>query len=181
METFEDVILYSQIGFGVMFFIYVIANFSPLLLKNMKVSKIAYQKQDPSVFCLQDRRPCGIWIYFLQFIFSSYYQSMAGYYNYVGDLFMIENRLDLAEEYYNEASTYEYQNHRSNYAMATLSRMKNDRYEEAFYFRNALLKIPSEFSYVNLSNIYLKNDQYFDGLFELKRRPVRIILILTKF
>ena len=81
---------------------------------------------------------------------------------------MIENRLDLAEEYYLEASTYEYQNHRSNYAMATLARMKNDRYDEAFYFRNALLKKPSEFSYVNLSNIYLKNDQYFDGLFELR-------------
>ena len=81
---------------------------------------------------------------------------------------MIENKLDLAEEYYKEASVYEYQNHRSNYAMATLARMKKDKYDEAYYLRNALLKKPSEFSYVNLSNIYLKNDQYFDGMFELR-------------
>ena len=168
METFEDVILYSQIGFGVMFFIYVIANFSPLLLQNMKVSKIAYKSRILPFFVFRIGGLVVSGFIFYSSFFLPYYQSMAGYYNYVGDLFMIENRLDLAEEYYNEASSYEYQNHRSNYAMATLARMKNDKYDEAFYFRNALLKKPSEFSYVNLSNIYLENDQYFDGLFELR-------------
>jgi hypothetical protein len=168
METFEDVILYSQIGFGIMYFIYVVANFGPLLLLNKKVSKIAYQSRVLPFFIFR----IGGFIVFGFTIYSAnflpYYQSMAGYYNYVGDVFMIENKLDLAEEYYKEASVYEYQNHRSNYAMATLSRMKNDKYDEAYYFRNALLKKPSEFSYVNLSNIYLRNDQYFDGMFELR-------------
>ena len=168
METFEDVILYSQIGFGIMYFIYVVANFGPLLLLNKKVSKIAYQSRVLPFFIFR----IGGFIVFGFTIYSAnflpYYQSMAGYYNYVGDIFMIENKLDLAEEYYKEASVYEYQNHRSNYAMATLSRMKNDKYDEAYYFRNALLKKPSEFSYVNLSNIYLRNDQYFDGMFELR-------------
>jgi hypothetical protein len=168
METFEDAILYSQISFGIMFFIYVVANFGPLLLLNKKVSKIAYQSRVLPFFVFR----IGGFIVFGFTIYSAsflpYYQSMAGYYNYVGDIFMIENKLDLAEEYYKEASLYEYQNHRSNYAMATLSRMKNDKYDEAYYFRNALLKNPSEFSYVNLSNIYLKNDQYFDGMFELR-------------
>ena len=168
IETFEDAILYSQISFGIMFFIYVVANFGPLLLLNKKVSKIAYQSRVLPFFIFR----IGGFIVFGFTIYSAnflpYYQSMAGYYNYVGDIFMIEEKLDLAEEYYKEASVYEYQNHRSNYAMATLSRMKNDKYDEAYYLRNALLKKPSEFSYVNLSNIYLKNDQYFDGMFELR-------------
>jgi hypothetical protein len=168
METFEDVILYSQIGFGSMFFIYVVTNFGPLLLQNMKVSKIVYQSRILPFFVFRIGGLVVFGFIFYSASFLPYYQSMAGYYNYVGDLFMIENRLDLAEEYYLEASNYEYQNHRSNYAMATLSRMKNDKYDEAFYFRNSLLKKPSEFSYINLSNIYLKNDQYFDGMFELK-------------
>lgn len=168
METFEDAILYSQIGFGIMFFIYILANFGPLLLLNKKVSKIAYQSRILPFFIFR----IGGFIVFGFTIYSAnflpYYQSMAGYYNYLGDIFMIENKLDLAEEYYKEASVYEYQNHRSNYAMATLARMKKDKYDEAYYLRNALLKKPSEFSYVNLSNIYLKNDQYFDGMFELR-------------
>ncbi|MGD9327738.1 MAG: hypothetical protein PVH48_02160, partial [Cyclobacteriaceae bacterium] len=168
IETFEDAILYSQIGFGIMFFIYVVANFGPLLLLNKKVSKIAYQSRVLPFFIFR----IGGFIVFGFTIYSAnflpYYQSMAGYYNHIGDIFMIEKKLDLAEEYYKEASVYEYQNHRSNYAMATLSRMKNDKYDEAYYLRNALLKKPSEFSYVNLSNIYLKNDQYFDGMFELR-------------
>jgi Tfp pilus assembly protein PilF len=168
METFEDVILYSQIGFGFMFFIYVVTNFGPLLLKNMKVSKIVYQSR---VFPFFIFRIGGLVIFgfiILSANFLSYYQAMAGYYNYIGDIFFIENRLDLAEEYYTEASVYEYQNHRSNYAMATLARLKRNKYDEAYYFDNACLKQPTEFSYVNLSNVFLHNDQYFDGLFKLK-------------
>lgn len=168
METFEDVILYSQIGFGMIFFIYVITNFGPLLLQNMKVSAIVYQSR---VFPFFVFRIGGLLVFgyiFYSSNFLPYYQSMAGYYNFLGDIFLIEKELDLAEEYYGEASKYEFQNHRSNYAMATLARMKDDQYDEAYYFSNALLKQPSAYSVINLSNIYLRNDQYFDGLFQLK-------------
>jgi hypothetical protein len=168
MESLEDVILYSQIGFGVMFFIYVVTNFGPMLLQNMKVSKVVYRSRvlPFSIFRIGGLLVFGYIFYSANFL--PYYQSMAGYYNFIGDIYLIENRLDLSEEYYNEASEYEFQNHRSNYAMATLARLKNDRYDEAFYFSNALLKQPSEFSYVNLSNVYLHNDQYFDGMFKLQ-------------
>jgi hypothetical protein len=168
IETFEDVILYSQIGFGTLFFIYVVTNFGPLLLENLKVVKVVYQSR---VFPFYIFRIGGLLIVgyiFYRANFLPYFQSMAGYYNYIGDIFMIEGQLGLAEEYYTEASAYEFQNHRSNYAMATLARMKGDKYDEAYYFSNALLKQPTEFSYINLSNIYLRNDQYFDGLFQLK-------------
>jgi len=168
IETFEDVVLFSQFGFGIMFFIYILTNFGPLLLQNMKVSKVVYRSRifPFFVFRISGLLVFGFIVYNANFL--PYFQSMAGYYNYIGDLFMTENKLDLAEEYYTEASDYEFQNHRSNYAMASLARMRNDKFDEAFYFRNAQLKKPSAFSYINLSNIYLRNDQYFDGMFELK-------------
>lgn len=168
METFEDVILYSQIGFGILFFMYVITNFGPMLAKNMKVARIVYQSR---VFPFFIFRIGGLLVFgylFYSSNFLPYYQAMAGYYNFIGDNFLLDNQLELAEEYYVEASDYEFQNHRSNYAMATLARWRNDRYDEAYYFNNALLKQPSEFAYANASNIYLENDQFFDGMFKLQ-------------
>ena len=167
-ETIEDAIIYSQLGFGVLFFVYVLSNFSMLIQKNYKVAKIVYQSR---VFPFFLFRIGGLFIFgyiFYSSGFFPYYQALAGYYNGIGDVFLIDRNYGLAEQYYNEASLYEFQNHRSNYGMATLARKESDRVDEFYFFENSLLKKPTEFAYVNLANAYQKNNQYFDGLFKLK-------------
>jgi Flp pilus assembly protein TadD len=167
-ETLEDGIIYSQLGFGVLFFVYTLSNFSMLIQKNYKVAKIVYQSR---VFPFFVFRIGGVLIFGYIFYSSGYfpyYQALAGYYNGVGDVYLIDGNYGLAEQYYNEASLYEFQNHRSNYGKATLARKESDRIDEFYFFENSLLKRPTEFAYVNLANAYQKNNQYFDGLFKLK-------------
>lgn len=168
LETVEDSILYSQIGFGIMFFMYVIVNYSPLLAKNLQVSKIVYHSRGLPFFTFRLGGILAVGFMLYDGGFFPYYQSIAGYYNNVGDLYLIEGNYDLAKEYYNEGAVYEFQNHRSNYGLATIARKQKDIVNEAYYFENAMLKRPSEFAFVNLSNVYLNNNQYFDGLFKLK-------------
>jgi len=168
IEAFEDAILYSQIGFGILFFIYIIANFGPLIAKNYRVIKIVYQSRILPFFVFRIGGVIAAGFLFFQAEFFPYYQILAGYFNQVGDLYLIEDQLDLAREYYDQASDYEYQNHRSNYAMATIGRLQKDKLDEAYYFENSLLKRPTEYAYVNLANVYLRNNQYFEGLFKIK-------------
>jgi len=168
IEAFEDAIMYSQIGFSILFFIYVIANFGPMIAKNFRVVKIVYQSRIFPFFVFRIGGVIAAGFLFFQAEFFPYYQILAGYYNQVGDLYLIEGQLDLAREYYERASDYEYQNHRSNYAMATIGRMQKDKLDEVYYFENSLLKRPTDYAYVNLGDIYLRNNQYFEGLFRLK-------------
>ena len=173
IEAFEDAILYSQIGFSIMFFIYVVANFGPLIAKNFRVVKVVYQSRIFPFFIFRVGGVIAAGFLFFEAEFFPYYQILAGYYNQVGDLYMVEDELDLAREYYEEASDYEYQNHRSNYAMATIGRLQRNKLEEAYYFENSLLKRPTEYAYVNVSNVFLRNDQYFEGLFKIKEGQER--------
>jgi len=168
IEAFEDAILYSQIGFSIMFFIYVIANFGPMISRNFRVVKVVYQSRVFPFFVFRIGGVIAAGFLFFQAEFFPYYQVLAGYYNQVGDLYLVEGELDLAREYYEEASNYEYQNHRSNYAMGTIGRLQNNKLQEAYYFENSLLKRPTEYAYVNVSNVFLRNNQYFEGLFKIK-------------
>ncbi|MBR9998448.1 MAG: hypothetical protein KFF73_05720 [Cyclobacteriaceae bacterium] len=168
IEAFEDAILYSQIGFSILFFIYVIANFGPMIARNFRVVKVVYQSRIFPFFVFRLGGVLTAGFLFFQAEFFPYYQLLAGYYNQVGDLYLNEGQLDLAREYYERASDFEYQNHRSNYAMATIGRLQRDKLDEAYYFENSLLKRPTDYAYVNLSNIFLKNNQYFEGLFKLR-------------
>lgn len=168
IEVFEDAILYAQIGFGIMFFMYIMANFSPLLMKNFQVVKIVYHSRIFPFFIFRIGGLVVVGYIFFESHFFPYYQSVAGYYNNIGDLFMMNNRLKLAGQYYKEASDYEFQNHRSNYALATIARLQKNKLDESYYFQNSILKRPTEYAYVNLSNVLMENNQYFEGLFKLK-------------
>ncbi|CAN5616596.1 hypothetical protein BH23BAC1_BH23BAC1_04080 [soil metagenome] len=168
VETFEDAIIFSQFGFGIFFFIYVLVNFLNLLIRNTRVHRVVYKplKMNFSVASVG-----GLAIIILMFFKSGifpYYQAVAGYYNGIGDVYQAENDLYLAEQYYRLASGYEFQNHRSNYALASLATRQNDQATALYYFKQALLKQPTEHAYINLSNIYRDNARVFDAIFTLK-------------
>src|SRR5258708_7691269 len=45
MDALDDLIMAAHIGCGIIFFLYVIANFSPMLVKNLPVHKILYKPE----------------------------------------------------------------------------------------------------------------------------------------
>ena len=173
VESFEDIIFYGHIGYGAMFFIYIIANFFATLIHNYQVSKIAYK---PEYFPFYTYRMMGMIAVIALFLRANMIvlsQSQSAYYNGIADIHYLNNELRLAEEYYNVAGSYVYQNHRSNYALASLSRIQRDKTAEAFYLENAIIKNPSEHAIIGLSNLYLRNNQFWQGMFNLQEGLLR--------
>lgn len=100
LEVIENAIIYGHIAFGGMFFIYIIANFVTLLLKNLPVYKVAFKEDN---FPYATSRLAGL-IGVAAFFFASNYaplsQSVSGYFNGLGDMNLTLGRPEVAKTYY---------------------------------------------------------------------------------
>ena len=90
IDIFSDIIIYSNIGFALAFFIYIFINFSELLEKSLQSYPLLWQprKVDWSYTALVG----GIIIMLLAYRhnFIHYQQAQAGYLNGIGDVFLSE-------------------------------------------------------------------------------------------
>ena len=168
VETFEDAILYTHLGLGFFFFLYIIVNFFGLLKENKRVYRVLYK---PVVMPLFSARFAGVLLVFGLYSLHgiwSIYQPVGGYYNGIGDLYMADNNYFLAEQYYRQGSQYKYGNHRSNYALASLSIKAEKPVAAMMYLKKAIERQPTPYAYANLAKLYFENNLYFDGLFTLQ-------------
>lgn len=169
IEVFEDFILYSHLGYGLMFFIYILANFLNPLGSNQQVYKVLYKPQNMPYFTY---RFAGT-IVLLAFVFVSDYNipifhSMSGYYSGLGDLHTQIGEKKVAEVYYNKGKSLDYRNHRTNYVLGDIARENGDNVKAAYHFNEAMQKRPTPQAFVNMSNIYLDEGKFFDGLFTIR-------------
>ncbi|MEQ9423792.1 MAG: hypothetical protein RJQ09_05190 [Cyclobacteriaceae bacterium] len=168
MEAFEDVIIFSHVGFGVLFFLYVISNFITPLSQGLAVFKIAYREANmPYISANIGGLVAAAALYFLSNQ-AALNQAIAGYYNGLGNTYTNEANFFLAKEYYRRGSIFGYNNHRSNYSMAELAIQDNDLDGAISRFKNATLKNPSEFAFINLANAQNEDHLFFDALFTLQ-------------
>lgn len=168
IETFEDAILYTHLGFGGLFFLYIVANFLEPLKRNKQVYNILYS---PRLMPLFTARLAGIIAVFGLYSFHGMYavfQPAGGYFNAIADLYSVEREYYLAEQYYKLGGQYKYANHRSNYALASLAIRADKPVQAMLFLKDAVERQPSPFAYANLANLYFTNNLYFDGLFTLR-------------
>lgn len=169
IEVFEDFILYAHFGYGLMFFVYIVANFLNPLKTNKRVSKVLYKPQNMPYFTY---RFAGT-IVVLAFLFASnynipVYHAMSTYYNGIGDLHLRMGEPQVAKGYYRKGKSLDYGNHRANYTLGAMARDAGDNANAAYYFNEAMRKRPTPQVFVNMSNIYLEEGKFFDGLFTIK-------------
>jgi len=168
LAVFDDLIVYSHLGFGLIFFIYILSNFSQPLSRGMKVYKIAY---DPKVMPYFTFRLAGfitLLALLLQANYKTYvYKTQSGFYNSVGDLFYSTGDFTTAMAYYQEGSDYGYLNHRSNYLLGKLFEQKGDTKMAEQYYYKALQRQPSPYAFANLANIYREKGRPYESLFLL--------------
>ena len=169
LETFEDTIVYSQLGFGLIFYVYVVANFIQELATNQRVYRVVYQPPNLPYGTLQIVGLVATVAFFARAGLFPFYQAVAGYNNALGDLYQYEDDLFLAEQYYKLGDQYGYKNHRSNYALGALARVQNDPALTTFYFNEAVQKNPSPQAYVNLGNAFLETKQFFEAVFAFRQ------------
>jgi hypothetical protein len=165
LKIIRDVIIFSHAGYGIIFLTYIFSNFMVMMADNHHVYKILYRPNRMPFFTF---RLAGL-IAMLAFVFYSnwkqyVYHAMAGFYNYVGDLYILQHNEVLGQTFYEESRKYAFQNHRANYALGS---MKSSRinFEGAHYnYELANGRRPSEFSLVNDGNLYVWKGDYFPAI-----------------
>jgi hypothetical protein len=162
LEVIEDTIVFGHLGYGSMFFIYIIANFINYLLKNLPVYRIAYKEDNFPYFTA---RLAGIIVVAALYLSTgqvAQYQGIAAFYNGMGDLYLQTDRSIPARTMYNGSAIYGRNNHKANYNLGFMSEDENKRISS---FQNASIKQPSEYTFVNLGLEYEKSNQFFEALF----------------
>ncbi len=169
LKVIRDFIIFSHLGFGIVFLMYIFSNFILMFAENMNVYKVLYTPNRMPYFTY---RFAGL-IAMLAFVFYSnwheyVYHSTSGFYNGLGDLYQVMEKRGIAEAYYQQGRAYGFQNHHSNYIIGHLEGRKNNLELAHYHYEMANGKRPTEFSAVNGSNLYLFEDRFFNAIFSFK-------------
>lgn len=168
LEVLEDVVINGQLAMSTLFLFYVLVNFYEPIKQGLAVHKVLYK---PLRFGLTQTRIFGfvgvVVLFSIQRIYPVY-QGIAGYFNGLGDLYTNNAEYPLAEQYYKMALQQDFQNHKSNYALASLALKLGDKNAAAFYFRQALVKNPSSQAYAGLTGVLMQESLFFDAVYSLQ-------------
>jgi hypothetical protein len=155
-KIIRDFIIFSHTGFGLIFLTYLFSNFILMLARNLPVYKVLYNPTRMPYFTF---RFAGM-IAMLGFIFYSdwkeyVYNGLAGFYNFAGDLHTLLDNRAYAESFYDQGRSQGFQNHRSNYALATLKASRYNFDDAHYNYELANAKRPTPYSLTNAGNLYL--------------------------
>lgn len=165
LKIVRDIIIFSHTGYGIIFLTYIFSNFMVMMAENLPVYKLLYKPNRMPYFTF---RLAGL-IATLAFVFysdwrQSVFHGMAGFYNYVADLYVLQGNEILAQDFYEESRKHAFQNHRANYALGTIKASRIN-FEGAHYnYELANGRRPTEFSLVNGGNLYMWEKNYFPAI-----------------
>ena len=169
IETLEDAILYTHLGLGIAFLLYLIINFFGLIKQGQPVYKVMYR---PAVMPLFTARLLGVIIGAAFYLLQGNYMlftPLAGINIAIGDIYAEEKNLVLSQQYYRESSNYKLANQRANYALASLAIKEGRTIPATIFLKQMLEKQPLAYAYANLSNLYQENGLAFDALLTLRK------------
>jgi tetratricopeptide (TPR) repeat protein len=169
VEVFEDVIVYTHLAMGVVFVAYVLINFLPIYTQSLPVYRILYKPKRLELSLFRVVGVFGVMVLVASGGAITFRQSIAGYYNGLGDVYVAINEPQSANAFYQLALEQEFQNHKSNYALASLALAQNNQTAAAFYFQQAMLKQPRPQDYAGLSQTYLQTNLFFEAIKILQR------------
>ncbi|HEX9956054.1 MAG TPA: hypothetical protein VGA96_02320, partial [Fibrella sp.] len=169
IEVFEDAIVYSHFGMGLAFVLYAILNFWPIYQQRLPVYRVIYKAR---VADLPLFRLAGLVAMVGMVAGGNYFTVRQGYaamLSALGDAYLVENQTDLAQTYYQESVAEEHQQHKANYALASMALTRNDQTTAALFFSKALLKQPSPQAFAGLSDTYRQTNLFFESIKTLQR------------
>ncbi|SMD36882.1 hypothetical protein SAMN04488029_3120 [Reichenbachiella faecimaris] len=162
ITSMQNLILYSHIGFGLMFFLYIIFNFITQLKQNLPVHQFAYVEDN---FPYISARIAGLIVVaalFFRAHYGSFYQGVAGYYNGLGDLNLALDNESIAQYYYKKSVSKSTNNHHGNFQLALLEK---EPLQRLLYLKNSIKQEPTAYAYASLGREYENSSRFFDALF----------------
>lgn len=164
----EDLITYSHLAFGVMFLVYVLVNFGGMLKANLPVYQVLY---DPKKLPYNLVRVGALFL-LIYMGGKDHLKHMdevqSGYFNYLGDVYIVNNEPHLAKGYFDKSDFYNSGNHKANFALAALAE-ENDDFDEVINRLDLIInRDPSAYAIVNRSRIYANKSQDLKNLLFLR-------------
>ena len=158
-------ILFSQAGYGLMFLLYVLSNFGPMLAQNGPVHKVLYlPKRMPYFTFSLAGLIATLAIFFFAHWRSYVYNAFAAFYNTYGDLHTLRGDGNLGYSFYLKSSSQGVVNHRANYALAVINARRYNFYEADEYIKKANLSRATPYSLVNRGNIFIRAGRTEDAI-----------------
>ncbi|MBS1506192.1 MAG: hypothetical protein JSS79_06065 [Bacteroidetes bacterium] len=161
MDALDDLIMAAHIGAGIIFTLYVIANFGPMLRQNLAVHKVLYKPETMPHFTYRLMSVIAAYAVLSVAVSWKTYvnQATATYYHAYGDLYLLQNDDVTAEGYYQKSLQFRNQNLHAHYALATISARQYDSFKERTEYEKTITWSPSIPVYLNLSQAYaIQND-----------------------
>lgn len=173
IESLSQGINYAHLTGGILFFFYVLLNFGPQMREGKPVHIVLFK---PAYIARFHVRGLSVILCVILMYYSNYYvfqQGVAGYYNAQGDLATSRQDYRLAETFYRQGATFDFQNHKSNYGLASLAWVQGDFASAAGFFRQALVKNPSAYAYAGLTRSLMNEELAFDAFFTAREGQKR--------
>lgn len=169
LDAIATLSIYAHLGFGIIFFIYMLSNFGSMLEQNLEVHKVLYKPTRMPYFTFR----LGGLIAVLGFMIYNGWQgplhnAFAGFYNAAGDIYLASGETKTALGYYQQGGNYGFLNHHSNYAIADIeARLLNFKRERNFFHRATEWR-PTEMSALNYAFTYQRENNPLEALLALQ-------------
>ncbi len=174
VDALREFTLYSYMAFGLVFSLYVLWNFFPLMQEGQAVEKVMYEGH---VFPFHLARYFVIMliaVLVINYKQKLYYQLQSAYEATLGDNYYKNGEYKLAKLHYEISFANDYLHHHTNYALASISHLEKNFSEEVKYLKNSLLRRPSAQAYARLGNLLLEDERPFDAFFLWKSALLRL-------
>ncbi len=168
IDALKDVISFIHIGFGSMFFFYVILNFISALYQNIAVYKIVYKEVNfPFVTSLLAGLAVVAGLYFYTDK-SAFLESKGGYYNVHGDVQSYLGEFGLAEKYYSAAGFYGGHNLKAYHNIAAYAHYEDDAIKEEDYLLKSTYRDQTDITIVALADFYKEKGNFLKAYLTLQ-------------
>ena len=173
-EVFEDSIIFTQLTMGIMFMIFVVANFMSMMEQNLAAHMVLYKPRFMPFAFVRIIGFIGILAIILYNSDYQYRQAIAGQHIQKAEVFIAEDNSLLGEEYLTSALAYDVGNHKANYLLAMILRNKNKEDIVAKgLLKQAMSKNPSPQAYASLGISFLQEGDIIRSLETLREGKLR--------
>ncbi|OFY65421.1 MAG: hypothetical protein A3H98_00840 [Bacteroidetes bacterium RIFCSPLOWO2_02_FULL_36_8] len=164
----EEQIIYSQFSFSWAYFIFVAANFYSLFEKKMQVWKVIFKPHQNSPLLYLIMGVTVLFVVISRSGYSGYYQYKSGISTALADLYWQMNNKPMAGGMYKDALSVNVINNKALYGNALIKIIQDDPIAARVSLESGISKNNSPYIYLQLSELFLNNNNFFEGLFTLR-------------
>jgi len=180
IQAIESWNIINQVIMALLFPLFILRNFGPLMAQNLPVHKVIYKAALVPLHLIQ----IGVLILSVGAVFAfnsgAYHLGMAAKENYAGDVSALLGDTQMAEIQYKNATLHSRLNTKSNLSLAALAQQAGDTETFAYYVAASQTTRKDPSLAIALANVFATENHPFDALFTLQKSDLSDPRILTQ-